>query len=349
MVSSRYGRDGGAASSTTSSPLAQPGREQQQRRHELARCRGVEVHAASGEGAAAHDKRQPRRAGRHRPDVRAEAPERPDQRPERPLAQPRRRRPGATRQASPRAGRAGTARRCRCCPGTARRRRPSSRPDATISSSLQRRRNPAAPQRRGEQPGILGVERPEHARRRAGERRRDQRPLGEALRRRDRDRARHAPRRVAARDRGVTDSLSGHHAAILLTPLASVKPVAETDDVGDTTRSPSSPRAGSWRCRTRRASSCASRAPTAASSPTADAACAWCARGAATRSPSRGATPPASRSTRSRRSRSSTSCPAQRALSFGMLGCDLHCAYCQNWVTSQTLRDPEASARGACR
>ena len=29
-----------------------------------------------------------------------------------------------------------------------------------------------------------------------------------------------------------------------------------------------------------------------------------------------------------------------RALSFGMLGCDLHCAYCQNWFTSQALRDP---------
>jgi len=25
-----------------------------------------------------------------------------------------------------------------------------------------------------------------------------------------------------------------------------------------------------------------------------------------------------------------------------MLGCDLHCAYCQNWVTSQALRDPNA-------
>jgi pyruvate formate lyase activating enzyme len=25
-----------------------------------------------------------------------------------------------------------------------------------------------------------------------------------------------------------------------------------------------------------------------------------------------------------------------------MLGCDLHCAYCQNWVTSQALRDPSA-------
>jgi pyruvate formate lyase activating enzyme len=27
-----------------------------------------------------------------------------------------------------------------------------------------------------------------------------------------------------------------------------------------------------------------------------------------------------------------------------MLGCDLHCAYCQNWVTSQAIRDPEAVA-----
>jgi pyruvate formate lyase activating enzyme len=30
------------------------------------------------------------------------------------------------------------------------------------------------------------------------------------------------------------------------------------------------------------------------------------------------------------------------AYSFGMLGCDLHCGYCQNWVTSQALRDPTA-------
>jgi pyruvate formate lyase activating enzyme len=29
-------------------------------------------------------------------------------------------------------------------------------------------------------------------------------------------------------------------------------------------------------------------------------------------------------------------------MSFGMLGCDYHCGYCQNWVTSQALRDPEA-------
>ena len=34
--------------------------------------------------------------------------------------------------------------------------------------------------------------------------------------------------------------------------------------------------------------------------------------------------------------------PGSDALTFGMLGCDLHCSYCQNWLTSQTLRDPEA-------
>lgn len=31
--------------------------------------------------------------------------------------------------------------------------------------------------------------------------------------------------------------------------------------------------------------------------------------------------------------------PGRTALSFGMLGCDLHCPYCQNWVTTQALRD----------
>jgi pyruvate formate lyase activating enzyme len=36
--------------------------------------------------------------------------------------------------------------------------------------------------------------------------------------------------------------------------------------------------------------------------------------------------------------------PGALAYSFGMLGCDLHCAYCQNWVTSQALRDPGAVA-----
>jgi len=34
--------------------------------------------------------------------------------------------------------------------------------------------------------------------------------------------------------------------------------------------------------------------------------------------------------------------PGALAYSFGMLGCDLHCAYCQNWVTSQALRDSAA-------
>ncbi|PYQ35482.1 MAG: AmmeMemoRadiSam system radical SAM enzyme [Acidobacteria bacterium] len=36
--------------------------------------------------------------------------------------------------------------------------------------------------------------------------------------------------------------------------------------------------------------------------------------------------------------------PGALALSFGMLGCDYHCGYCQNWVTSQALRDPVAGA-----
>lgn len=34
--------------------------------------------------------------------------------------------------------------------------------------------------------------------------------------------------------------------------------------------------------------------------------------------------------------------PGARALTFGMLGCDYHCGYCQNWNTSQALRDSEA-------
>jgi pyruvate formate lyase activating enzyme len=34
--------------------------------------------------------------------------------------------------------------------------------------------------------------------------------------------------------------------------------------------------------------------------------------------------------------------PGADALTFGMLGCDLHCAYCQNWFTSQALRDYDA-------
>ncbi len=36
--------------------------------------------------------------------------------------------------------------------------------------------------------------------------------------------------------------------------------------------------------------------------------------------------------------------PGASALSFGMLGCDFHCGYCQNWLTSQVLRDPVAIA-----
>lgn len=34
--------------------------------------------------------------------------------------------------------------------------------------------------------------------------------------------------------------------------------------------------------------------------------------------------------------------PGSMAVTFGMLGCDYHCSYCQNWVTSQALRDPNA-------
>ena len=34
--------------------------------------------------------------------------------------------------------------------------------------------------------------------------------------------------------------------------------------------------------------------------------------------------------------------PGALAFSFGMLGCDFHCSYCQNWITSQALRDPRA-------
>ena len=36
--------------------------------------------------------------------------------------------------------------------------------------------------------------------------------------------------------------------------------------------------------------------------------------------------------------------PGCDALTFGMMGCDFHCPYCQNWVTSQALRDPAAVA-----
>jgi pyruvate formate lyase activating enzyme len=36
--------------------------------------------------------------------------------------------------------------------------------------------------------------------------------------------------------------------------------------------------------------------------------------------------------------------PGSLACSFGMLGCDFRCEFCQNWVSSQTLRDPRAGA-----
>ena len=35
--------------------------------------------------------------------------------------------------------------------------------------------------------------------------------------------------------------------------------------------------------------------------------------------------------------------PGSLALTFGMLGCDYHCGYCQNWLSSQALRDPKAA------
>lgn len=36
--------------------------------------------------------------------------------------------------------------------------------------------------------------------------------------------------------------------------------------------------------------------------------------------------------------------PSSDALTFGMLGCDFHCSYCQNHLTSQALRDPASDA-----
>jgi pyruvate formate lyase activating enzyme len=39
--------------------------------------------------------------------------------------------------------------------------------------------------------------------------------------------------------------------------------------------------------------------------------------------------------------------PGSDTLTFGMLGCDFHCSYCQNWVTSQALRDPASESAGA--
>ncbi|MFQ5860304.1 MAG: AmmeMemoRadiSam system radical SAM enzyme [Dehalococcoidia bacterium] len=37
--------------------------------------------------------------------------------------------------------------------------------------------------------------------------------------------------------------------------------------------------------------------------------------------------------------------PGSRVATFGMLGCDYHCSYCQNWLTSQALRDPVAGVQ----
>ncbi|MBT5261214.1 MAG: AmmeMemoRadiSam system radical SAM enzyme [Nitrospina sp.] len=37
--------------------------------------------------------------------------------------------------------------------------------------------------------------------------------------------------------------------------------------------------------------------------------------------------------------------PGSLALSFGMLGCDFRCAYCQNWFTSQSLKDEASTVR----
>lgn len=39
--------------------------------------------------------------------------------------------------------------------------------------------------------------------------------------------------------------------------------------------------------------------------------------------------------------------PGTKAFSFGMLGCDYHCDFCQNWINSQALRDPASEAEGA--
>ncbi len=38
--------------------------------------------------------------------------------------------------------------------------------------------------------------------------------------------------------------------------------------------------------------------------------------------------------------------PGARALTFGMLGCNFHCDFCQNWISSQALRDPASSGSG---
>lgn len=39
--------------------------------------------------------------------------------------------------------------------------------------------------------------------------------------------------------------------------------------------------------------------------------------------------------------------PGAEALTFGMLGCDFHCDYCQNYLTSQAMRDPTSDLAGS--
>ena len=39
--------------------------------------------------------------------------------------------------------------------------------------------------------------------------------------------------------------------------------------------------------------------------------------------------------------------PGADALTFGMLGCDFHCDYCQNHLTSQAMRDPASDVAGS--
>jgi pyruvate formate lyase activating enzyme len=39
--------------------------------------------------------------------------------------------------------------------------------------------------------------------------------------------------------------------------------------------------------------------------------------------------------------------PGADAMTFGMLGCNFHCDFCQNWVSSQALRDPASEGSGA--
>lgn len=36
--------------------------------------------------------------------------------------------------------------------------------------------------------------------------------------------------------------------------------------------------------------------------------------------------------------------PGSQVMTFGMLGCNFHCEFCQNWLSSQALRDPAAGS-----